>query len=663
MDNIDHIDYFIKLLKKMEQRSKKAVDLGVAGDEVGVRYEVDALRSIHHEVNAYNTSFLDSLSSDPIHSSKLDLIVNLKSKIARYYQFINQWAYRYVNLLDFNDMVKSDQLIMGHIDSVVPLIWDWSRDILVLVGSFPDKYLSLLMSRGQKNILVIGGHKSNFSGLKNLIFVEDLKDIRRSLSIIERPLPTKSAFVYNDANFDQDILQSKVNDALNSLWMNVNTINFFENRWVEQGIHNLYDIAKSFNWTELRGQTNKNAAIIVSPGPSLNNNLHLLAKAGEKAYLICVAQALPTLINNNIYPDLVVVIDPVDYSHILQDLEINFRCDLLMGASCNSAFRRLSFKNFYIFDGSSLSDRWILNIFNDEPVGASGGSVSVSSLLFAIRFGFKSIALVGQDLSITDGMQYAKDSPLSNIDVTVFEGVATIDGFQPEDINALSDDEKIKLGIGSSQNTASSGSYQRVASLIPVRGFYGGTVYSLPDYYQYYLEFIEIARKFKEHVALYNCTEGGVFIDNFTHSSLADFLNALPEPIGFSPKIMAGKFDERMLKLESFLSAVSMNMKYLYELCVQLDVLLSESIDVRNNYSSRISSFEKNILDTMSKIPFLELGMQKDLDSALAGIRNSADLDSAIAVERHLLNTIMNNIQKLSVLLETYVNIGKLSKS
>ncbi|NOZ67882.1 MAG: motility associated factor glycosyltransferase family protein, partial [Deferribacteres bacterium] len=51
-------------------------------------------------------------------------------------------------------------------------------------------------------------------------------------------------------------------------------------------------------------------AIIVSAGPSLDRNVHLLKKAKGKAVIIATGGALPTLLACDIIPDLVVEIDP-----------------------------------------------------------------------------------------------------------------------------------------------------------------------------------------------------------------------------------------------------------------------------------------------------------------------------------------------------------------
>jgi len=650
MHNLSHIDYFIELLEQMENRSKLAVDRGVEGDEIGVRVEVDALRVIHHKINLYDISFLDNISLDYNLNVKLEHIQSLKIKIAKSYQFITQWVNRYTSILSFEELAKTEQGIMAHIDSVVPLIWDWSRDILILVGSFPDKYFNLLLQRGQKNVLIIDERELDKDNYKPYIILNNVSNVAAALSAISRPLPTKSAFVFINKHVNQEYIQSSVNDALQSIWVNVNTINFFENRWINQGINNLYDIARSHNWTSLRGQTNKEAAVIVSAGPSLDKNLHVLPKVSKKAYIICVAQALPTLINNGIYPDLVVVIDPVDYSHILKDLPINSRCDLLIGASCNKAFRGLNFKNIYTFDGNIVSDKWILNLFGDEPVGASGGSVSVSALLFAVRFGFRYIALIGQDLSISGNRQYASDSPLSDIKVSVNKDHAVFSGYKSEDVKALSIEEQASKGGLSSDGFGVP--RERVVSLIQIKGCVNDTVYTTPDYYEFYLQFISIAKNLKGKISLYNCTEGGAHIDGYMHIDLSDFYYLIPFVGDFKQIPPKNDINNRVEILEKFLLDIVADMNHLKSSCLELISLLALPINKRRHMVSDVSTLEREIFESMANIPFLELGMQKDIDVKLSKIHGSVDLDSAILAEISLLESIIENISKLINLVE-----------
>ena len=148
-----------------------------------------------------------------------------------------------------------------------------------------------------------------------------------------------------------------------------------------------------------------NKCIIVSPGPSLKNNIALLEDHAGEHIVIAVAQACPALLKHNIYPDFVMVVDPVDYTHVLDGMDCAKVPGLIIADTCHPKFYALPFQNIfsYFAMGPALNSAEIMSA---EPMRLFGGSVSVTAADLAVKLGAEEISLIGSDLSFTDEIYY-----------------------------------------------------------------------------------------------------------------------------------------------------------------------------------------------------------------------------------------------------------------
>ena len=173
-------------------------------------------------------------------------------------------------------------------------------------------------------------------------------------------------------------------------------------------------------------------AIIVASGPSLDKNVHLLADAKNKAFIIAVDSSLRTVLKTGVMPDLCVSIDAKKLSKHFSDDRAN---DVPLVCYLSSNREILS---------NHRADKFFLNDLNHHvqhffsrhthlfPVVSSGGSVANDALSIAHMLGFTTIILIGQDLAYTDNRTHSAASVRGerNIDASTLQTVMTegIDG-------------------------------------------------------------------------------------------------------------------------------------------------------------------------------------------------------------------------------------------
>jgi len=139
----------------------------------------------------------------------------------------------------------------------------------------------------------------------------------------------------------------------------------------------------------------------------LERNIRVLQKR-EDCIVIATAQALPALSQHGIAPNYVFIMDPQDFSVVLENVDLT-EIDLICPEFISHQFISAGFKDIYL----TISDKNILKFdkdFGRKSFNFSGvSSVSVGAVKLAIQLGASSIAVIGQDLSFND-KQYFGDN-------------------------------------------------------------------------------------------------------------------------------------------------------------------------------------------------------------------------------------------------------------
>lgn len=269
-----------------------------------------------------------------------------------------------------------------------------------------------------------------------------------------------------------------------SVRIDQNTLLHFSQQWPKNVLENTLGIVRSPSVAEFFEAFKQVPIIVVSAGPSLSKNVHLLKEAKGKAVIICVDTALRAMLKHGIHPDLVVAIDgsELNYRHFagLPDLNIPL---VFIPTTHPQIVDEYGKRSIVSLLGNHLL-KFIGKYFPDKSGLAVGGSVATVAFELAYHMGGDPIVFVGQDLAYPEGKSHAEG--------TIFE-----------DIRKKESDK----------------------NMVYVTGIDGKPVLtdlSLRTYLQWFEERIAV---FKKERKIIDATEGGAFIQGTEILSLTEVLD------------------------------------------------------------------------------------------------------------------------------------------
>lgn len=172
-------------------------------------------------------------------------------------------------------------------------------------------------------------------------------------------------------------------------------------------IENLKYILESRSWKNAKETMPEDLnAIIVSAGPSLNEEIEVLKKAKGKAVIVAVERIVDLLLENGIVPDIIASADPVKAvpaSEKMQEVSMA----LLTIPPCNPKLYQKHKGIKIVCNNGGLYQNLCTVVGAREEIVSSGGSVATFALGALVALGVKRIVLVGQDLAFKDGKSHA----------------------------------------------------------------------------------------------------------------------------------------------------------------------------------------------------------------------------------------------------------------
>lgn len=171
-------------------------------------------------------------------------------------------------------------------------------------------------------------------------------------------------------------------------------------------------------------------AIVVSSGPSLEKNVHLLEKAKGKAFIMCTDSAINAVLATGTKPDMVISVDfekSVDLFRAPGLSEIPFLADIELNTQVLEYLKpkklffstndEKSWQKLFLKEGSSLTSV------------DTGGSVATTAISVLVKWGFKKIILIGQDLAFTGNKEHVGDTEeTTEFDETDYKFLEGING-------------------------------------------------------------------------------------------------------------------------------------------------------------------------------------------------------------------------------------------
>lgn len=171
-------------------------------------------------------------------------------------------------------------------------------------------------------------------------------------------------------------------------------------------------------------------AIIVSAGPSLSKNVHMLKKAKGKALIICTDTAINAVWETGIKPDMVI---GVDYEKPLTLFMAQGLSDIPFLADTNFNTEVLEFlkpKNLFFCTSEDGTWQKLFRNAGSSLISVDvGGSVATTAISNLIKWGFKKIILIGQDLALTGNKEHVGDTEeVTKLDEKHYKFKEGIDG-------------------------------------------------------------------------------------------------------------------------------------------------------------------------------------------------------------------------------------------
>ncbi len=148
-------------------------------------------------------------------------------------------------------------------------------------------------------------------------------------------------------------------------------------------------------------------AIVVSAGPSLAKNKHLLKEAKGKALIIVVDTAISHVMSMGVEPDIVFT---ADYNKPLKHFTSEGLSDIPFAVEADSNIEVLEYvkpkKTIFCSADTLLWGNIFERAGSEITLMDTGGSVATVAIANAIAWNIKRIILIGQDLTFTGGSMH-----------------------------------------------------------------------------------------------------------------------------------------------------------------------------------------------------------------------------------------------------------------
>jgi len=196
------------------------------------------------------------------------------------------------------------------------------------------------------------------------------------------------------------------------------------NTLVLNGRRTAENIARNLGWyvatpglQRLRDRYPKAPAVIVSAGPSLRKNKHLLKRADGKAVIIAVQTTLQPLLELGVRPHFVTSLDYHDIcTRFFEKLPADLRTELVAEPKASSAIFGLHPGPLTIL-GNEFADNLLREMRLDQEKARIQAGATVAHLAYylAEHLGCDPIIFVGQDLGFSDGLCYTPGTSYEDV--------------------------------------------------------------------------------------------------------------------------------------------------------------------------------------------------------------------------------------------------------
>ena len=518
-------------------------------------------------------------------------------------------------------------------DMMLPEVWDFELDAVVLVGSGLEPVAEILRDLGQRRILVHAGGTPD--GAIATVSIEEVVTAVRTMIPV-----APSRFVVRGAlGVDRDEVEAvkeAVRASLSDMRIHHNTVQAFSRTWLDQAALNLPAVAKWPSVAGLDGAFANRPMVIVAPGPSLAKNIDQLRGLEGRAVLACFSHSLKPVVAAGLVPDVVITVDPQDVRYHFDGCDLS-EMTLVNAATSHPSLYELPAKRFITLSANSAIDDWIFDGVGEDARVPGGGSVATSAFSLALRWGCDPIVFVGLDLSFPGGEYYVKTS---------------VDG----DVSASTDENghlKVKGWSGGFHAMkAQGGPSAPLERAITLPGYYGGEVPSSFMFSMFHRWFVEKMREIAASgISVYNCTEGGAFIKGMDHRPLAELLATFDEVVP-TDEILEAAVQQidytRNARLADHIRTFRRGLK-----SIRYHAVRARRMARTGGVEAKLLKTERWLASALQPFPFVSLLAEREIENAHSIALHAATSDRYLAASANLFDKLVGVLDVLEPMLAT----------
>jgi hypothetical protein len=512
-------------------------------------------------------------------------------------------------------------------DTMLPEVWDFEADVVVLIGAGLEPVAELLAAVGQRRIVILDGAGPPPG---DAIAVTSADEATIALRMMVPGPPTRlvvrAAFGAEVGAVEE--LVARLRGVLGDLRIHRNTVRAFSRTWVEQGAANLPAIAR---WPSVAAVGDRFAGmpmVIIAPGPSLAGNIDQLRGLRGRAILTAFSHSLKPVLAAGIEPDLVVTVDPQDVRYHFAGCDLSRTC-LVNAATVHPTLFELPAQRFLTLSANSAIDDWIFDCVGEDAVVPGGGSVATTAFSLALKWGCDPIVFLGLDLSFPGGVYYVATSSDGGARAEIdARGVMRVAGWSP----------------GFEAMKAAGGPAAASERAVELPGWGGGVVPSSFMFSLFHRWFVDRMR-WVTGTTVFNCTEGGAFIDGMDHRPLAEVLPRFDRELDIAGVLDAaarGADPERGAQIIAHLTGFRRGLQRSRRLA-----RVARKLIHRSDAGARLAAVEKGLAAALQPLTFASLLAQREVDQAQdVARRPGADTDYR-AASAALFDTLLGVIDQL----------------
>ncbi len=498
-------------------------------------------------------------------------------------------------------------------DALLPEVWDFETDLVVLVGGELAPVAAILADLGQRRVVTLGFTAGDAISVAS---VDELAVAVRTL-VPQPPARFVLRAGHGAVRADVEHAVEIVETTLGDLRIHRNTVRAFSRTWIEQGVQNLPALAHWPSVAALDGRLAGKPMVIVAPGPSLARNVDQLRALQGRAVITAFSHSLRPVLAAGVTPDFVVTVDPQDVRYHFAGCDVSRSC-LVNAATVHPSLFELPAARFLSLSANCAIDDWLFDALGEEALVPGGGSVATSAFSLALRWGCDPIVFVGLDLSFPGGNYYVSTCSDGGVRARADGDTIRVEGW-----SRAFESMKARGGPAVAGERA-----------VELPGWHGGTVPSSFMFALFHRWFVDRMKSVTARV--YNCTEGGAHIAGMQHVPLAEvafgdvFEVPVVEPAARTQRV-ADHFRGYVTRLRR---------------CERLAHRAQRLID-RGEVGKPLARIERALATALEPLAFASLLAQREVDRAHDVARRAGTAVDLLAATRSLLATLRDVIGQL----------------